>query len=395
MSTSLQRLFRSRRYQDIFPHIDIDEPGWAANNNLTEFAYFRGSFRSTTINGPVTGLEMNLGILDDFVKGRAEANSKLIRDKTWSWFSDDFLTRFAKDSALLTICCLVGDTQVSMAGGGWKQLRDIRPGDEIVSWMNGKQVVGNVTAFFPQGEDDVFEVRTDGSLVRGNARHPFKVMRENETFEWVRLCDLQVGDLIVQAVNIGTGALEDFTTEEAWALGFMFGDGWVTERRRRKLSGVDRWGNTAGHEIVVRPGDKAAARRVAHRKANLKYRRKMGMFARQNIPGLDYVTCVADKVPNWPERAIRAVKILERKFDCQFKQTKFGYWRCDKQNLGRWLHALGLGVGAKGKRVPAQIFHQAAYLRDAFLSGFAGADGCLVERGEYSVQTITVYWLMI
>jgi hypothetical protein len=47
---NLQRLFRSRRYHDIFPHIEIDEPGWAANNNLTEFAYFRGSFRCTTIN---------------------------------------------------------------------------------------------------------------------------------------------------------------------------------------------------------------------------------------------------------------------------------------------------------------------------------------------------------
>jgi hypothetical protein len=55
MSLNLQRLFRSRRYHDIFPHIEIDEPGWVANTNLTEFAYFRGSFRSTTINGPITG----------------------------------------------------------------------------------------------------------------------------------------------------------------------------------------------------------------------------------------------------------------------------------------------------------------------------------------------------
>jgi hypothetical protein len=39
MSLNLQRLFRSRRYHDIFPHIEIDEPGWVANPNLTEFAY--------------------------------------------------------------------------------------------------------------------------------------------------------------------------------------------------------------------------------------------------------------------------------------------------------------------------------------------------------------------
>jgi hypothetical protein len=42
-------------------------------------------------------------VLDDYVKGRAEANSKVARDKTWLWFADDFLTRFSKDSAFLGI----------------------------------------------------------------------------------------------------------------------------------------------------------------------------------------------------------------------------------------------------------------------------------------------------
>ena len=49
-------------------------------------------------------MEQHLGVLDDFVKGRAEANSKLHRDRTWNWFTDDFATRFSMDSALLVIC---------------------------------------------------------------------------------------------------------------------------------------------------------------------------------------------------------------------------------------------------------------------------------------------------
>src|SRR3954463_2481913 len=43
----------------------------------------------------------DLGVIDDPVKGRAEAQYKTARDKTWGWFTDDFLSRFAKDSALL------------------------------------------------------------------------------------------------------------------------------------------------------------------------------------------------------------------------------------------------------------------------------------------------------
>jgi hypothetical protein len=70
---------------------------------MIEFARFQGSFRSTTIEGPITGFGLNLGVLDDYVKGRAEANSKGSRDKTWLWFTDNFLTRFSKDSAFLGI----------------------------------------------------------------------------------------------------------------------------------------------------------------------------------------------------------------------------------------------------------------------------------------------------
>jgi predicted phage terminase large subunit-like protein len=101
---NLQRLFQSQRYRNIFPLFRINEPGWQCNSNLIEYVGGPGSFRNTTINGPITGMELNLGVLDDFVKGRAEASSKTKRDHSWSWFTDDFLSRFAADSALLIVC---------------------------------------------------------------------------------------------------------------------------------------------------------------------------------------------------------------------------------------------------------------------------------------------------
>jgi hypothetical protein len=42
-------------------------------------------------------------VIDDPLKGRAEAHSPTIRDKTWEWFADDFMSRFAKDGALLIV----------------------------------------------------------------------------------------------------------------------------------------------------------------------------------------------------------------------------------------------------------------------------------------------------
>jgi hypothetical protein len=42
-------------------------------------------------------------VVDDPVKGRAEAQSKVVRDRTWAWLVDDFMTRFAAQSGLLMI----------------------------------------------------------------------------------------------------------------------------------------------------------------------------------------------------------------------------------------------------------------------------------------------------
>jgi hypothetical protein len=44
-----------------------------------------------------------IGGVDDPVKGRAEANSKIVRDRTWAWFVDDFMTRFAALSGMIIL----------------------------------------------------------------------------------------------------------------------------------------------------------------------------------------------------------------------------------------------------------------------------------------------------
>jgi predicted phage terminase large subunit-like protein len=100
---NLQRTIMSPRYQQVFGNTRIGANGWACNNNFIEFAGHAGSFRNVTVNGAINGLELNLGVIDDPVKGRAEAQSPLIRERTWAWFTDDFCSRFAKLSGMLII----------------------------------------------------------------------------------------------------------------------------------------------------------------------------------------------------------------------------------------------------------------------------------------------------
>jgi predicted phage terminase large subunit-like protein len=100
---NLQRMFTSPRYRFVFGNTRVGMPGWVCKNDFIEFEGNAGSFRNTTVSGAVNGMELHLGVIDDPVKGRAEAQSLLVRDRTWSWFTDDFLSRFATDSAMLMI----------------------------------------------------------------------------------------------------------------------------------------------------------------------------------------------------------------------------------------------------------------------------------------------------
>jgi predicted phage terminase large subunit-like protein len=100
---NLRRTFESPVYRGIFPNTRIGTKGWQTNASQIEYVGHKGGFRNTTVGGPITGMELNLGVVDDPVKGRAEAQSKIVRDRTWAWFVDDFMTRFAADSGLIMV----------------------------------------------------------------------------------------------------------------------------------------------------------------------------------------------------------------------------------------------------------------------------------------------------
>lgn len=108
---TLQRIMDNARYRKVFPHTRLNDSNVVTmagrtmrNSYHLEFVGGgTGSFRNTTVNGQVTGMGLHLGIIDDPVKGRKEASSTTVREATWSWFTDDFFTRFAETAGLVMI----------------------------------------------------------------------------------------------------------------------------------------------------------------------------------------------------------------------------------------------------------------------------------------------------
>jgi predicted phage terminase large subunit-like protein len=106
---TLQRTFETNKFKAIFPDFKIGTSRAVTvagklllNNEIIETSE-EGYFRNTTVNGSVTGEGLDLGIIDDPIKGRKEANSKVIRNGAWDWLTDDFMSRFSEYAGLLMI----------------------------------------------------------------------------------------------------------------------------------------------------------------------------------------------------------------------------------------------------------------------------------------------------
>ena len=88
-NSDLQRIYEGVAYQRCFYDTKIpdrsnisNETRYKRNASYMQDVNHDGDFRNTTVQGQITGFGLDLGIIDDPIKGRAEASSLANRDKT-------------------------------------------------------------------------------------------------------------------------------------------------------------------------------------------------------------------------------------------------------------------------------------------------------------------------
>jgi predicted phage terminase large subunit-like protein len=84
----------------IFPKLALAEDSKAKGEWETAEG---GSYFAVGVGGGVTGRRADLGLIDDPVKGRIEADSDVVKAATWGWYSSDFTTRLKPDAAQIII----------------------------------------------------------------------------------------------------------------------------------------------------------------------------------------------------------------------------------------------------------------------------------------------------
>lgn len=93
MSRDARKIIRSQKYQEVFPGIRLS--GESASVHTWEIEGHKGKFQGVGIGGGSTGKGADLLIVDDYLKGRSDAESEPIRNTQWNDFADNLMTRLA------------------------------------------------------------------------------------------------------------------------------------------------------------------------------------------------------------------------------------------------------------------------------------------------------------
>src|SRR6516164_4256651 len=164
-------------------HISLSEDNQAANRwSLVE----GGEYYAAGANVGIAGFRALYGIIDDPIRSRQDADSEFIRNRLWDWYLNDFRPRLVPNARIVLIQCLTGDTRITMADGSLKRLDAIIPGDLVISWDGTKDINSKISAVINNGHDLTYLLRTNGTEVRANARHPFLVLSDSG-LQWVRI----------------------------------------------------------------------------------------------------------------------------------------------------------------------------------------------------------------
>ncbi len=111
MNKDVQRIIDDRPYGLLFPETCLNSKnnrhdahgGYLRNSDMFEIVGHRGYYKSAGVGGAIVGRGFDVGIVDDPIRGREQADSPAVRENVWKWYTGDFYTRRGKGARILVI----------------------------------------------------------------------------------------------------------------------------------------------------------------------------------------------------------------------------------------------------------------------------------------------------
>ena len=210
----VRNLIDSDKYQDIFKGVSLQSDSKAAGRWSTNKG---GEYFSVGVGGAIAGKGADLFIIDD---PHTEQDAIMaihdpsVYDKTFDWYTSGPRQRLQPGAAIVVVMCMVGDTNVLMASGAHKKLKDLRVGDVVATYEGGRLTTSKVNNWRSSGVDSIWTVKTQSGITfQANKRHPFLV-EINGKREWIRLQDLKL-DMQLVSMKDAQGQLKTKKSQEA------------------------------------------------------------------------------------------------------------------------------------------------------------------------------------
>lgn len=119
-----RNLYAAPQHREVFG-VGVAKDSGAAARWDTERG---GEYFACGVGGAVTGHRADLGVIDDPVKSREDADSQRSREKAWDWYVNDFLTRLKPGAAQILVMTRwheddLGGRILMMEGDRWRVLK--------------------------------------------------------------------------------------------------------------------------------------------------------------------------------------------------------------------------------------------------------------------------------
>lgn len=183
-----QRLMGTFEYKSLYPESLINDGGLRQYNTYqcsadqTDMVGRQGFIKAVGRGGGLTGIPVDVAILDDVYKDFKEANSPIIREQAWNWYTTVVRTRLHKDSQELIVFTRWHEDDIIG--------RLEKSGEPIVvakSWSDLEGVADNawVLVNFPAikvGEPTEIDPREPGQALWPE-RHPLEELEERRRLD--------------------------------------------------------------------------------------------------------------------------------------------------------------------------------------------------------------------
>ena len=100
-SKTSRDLIKTPQYRELFSGVYVDHT--SSSGSHWKIKDREGECFASGILGGLSGQGYHLGILDDYFRNRADAESETWREKTWNAFTNDFMTRGAEVSITMVV----------------------------------------------------------------------------------------------------------------------------------------------------------------------------------------------------------------------------------------------------------------------------------------------------